>query len=451
MSEIPYSVRGGRRGAASLDALSDVTITNVQDADLLSYDVTSNQWINSAQGYLTSAEIYNLGGLTWSNIDNNEIIRRVDATNAEGAGMKLTDTTLGFDYKKTLNFFNRVAPLNIIFGAIQYIFEGVANSYTTHIAPKSGLIGTTYGLFLKASGLSNNVFVGINKSSPSKSLEVGTTFNVNDINNKVGINKLNPDEQLDINGKLRIEADTTQTIRFFDTQGGGGPDENGRIEVAQDGGGGEVKIYTLETGGGTPNERLSVNRRGALGLSGLYGSSGQVLQSNGSGSAVSWTNLPVSNTKVYATRYYAGSGSAISNPSYINSSSLTWSPYGSFSDANLFSTVDQNAVFRIQRDGVYQVYLKLAVSNTSNTNDMYAILTHKPSGSGSWVDITTSLSVENSGDTFHSTTFTMTIIKDFDAGDEITAQIVGANFLRGDIPGNNLNTRQTYMCINNVD
>ena len=112
----------------------------------------------------TSGEtsINNITGLDWTNVDDNEVISRKDATTGEGSGMKFTDTTVGFDYKKTLNFFNRVTPLNIIFGAIEYIFEGLANSYTTHIAPKSVLIGTSYGLFLKASGLSNNVFVGIN-------------------------------------------------------------------------------------------------------------------------------------------------------------------------------------------------------------------------------------------------------------------------------------------------
>lgn len=67
MSEIPYSVRGGRRGVASLDALSDTTITNLQDADVLSYDVTSNQWINSAS---TGATAVPLGSASDVNITN---------------------------------------------------------------------------------------------------------------------------------------------------------------------------------------------------------------------------------------------------------------------------------------------------------------------------------------------------------------------------------------------
>ena len=117
-------------------------------------------------------------------------------------------------------------------------------------------------------------------------------------NQRVAINKANPDEELDINGTLRIEADTTQTIRFYDTQGGGTLDENGRIEITQDAGGGEMKFYTLQTGGGTPTERLSINRHGALGLSGNYGTSGQVLSSNGTGSAVSWIDVPISQPKI---------------------------------------------------------------------------------------------------------------------------------------------------------
>jgi hypothetical protein len=178
-------------------------------------------------------------------------------------------------------------------------------------------------------------------------------------NQRVSINKAAPDEQLDINGTLRIEADTTQTIRFFDTQGGGTPDENGRIEVAQDGGGGEVKIYTLETGGGTPVERLSVNRRGALGLSGLYGTTGQVLTSQGSGSAVQWTT-PFQ--PVYGSfRLDTSVGLNISVPEATTYPVADWTSFTIHPNPALRIT-NTGSVFSVPVDGTYNINLRLHVT-----------------------------------------------------------------------------------------
>jgi hypothetical protein len=275
MSEIPYSVRSGRTGG--------------------------------------TASINNITGLDWTNVDDNEIIRRKDATTGEGAGMKFTDTTVGFDYKKTLNFFNRVTPLNIIFGAIEYIFEGLANSYTTHIAPKSGLIGTSYGLFLKASGLSNNVFVGINKSSPSKSLEVGTTLIADDINKFVGINTIpttdleilntfyansttrrvgiinaaptttfqvgttmyvnattgrvgigiaDPDEELEVDGSIQIDSAEEARLKF--QKSGSSGHALGEVDGVLDGAsGGRLEFYTKEIGGAV-TKKMDIKENGRV-------------------------------------------------------------------------------------------------------------------------------------------------------------------------------------------
>jgi len=275
MSEIPYSVRSGRTGG--------------------------------------TASINNITGLDWTNVDDNEVIRRKDATTGEGSGMKFTETTVGFDYKKTLNFFNRATPFNIIFGAIEYIFEGLANSYTTHIAPKSVLIGTSYGLFLKASGLSNNVFVGINKSSPSKSLEVGTTLIADDINKFVGINTIpttdleilntfyansttrkvgiinaaptttfqvgtlmyvnastgkvgigiaDPDEELEVDGSIQIDSASEAKLKF--QKSGSSPHAIGEIDGVKDGfNGGRLEFYTKETGGAV-TKKMDIKENGRV-------------------------------------------------------------------------------------------------------------------------------------------------------------------------------------------
>ena len=85
MSEIPYSVRGGRSrnsgsGATTLDGLTDTNISNPQDADTLIYDNASSKWINSAGGGGATT----LEALTDTNItskQDNQIIKYNSGSN----------------------------------------------------------------------------------------------------------------------------------------------------------------------------------------------------------------------------------------------------------------------------------------------------------------------------------------------------------------------------------
>ena len=75
------------------------------------------------------------------------------------------------------------------------------------------------------------------------------------------------------------------------------------------GNGGKIEFYT-KVDGGSVTEKLRINNVGAIGIGGAnYGNSGQVLVSNGSGSAVSWTTLPV---------YIPGTGITIDGTTIIN-------------------------------------------------------------------------------------------------------------------------------------
>jgi len=72
-------------GQIPLDRLSDVTITNVQNGQVIKYDSTLNKWVNTADGTTTSlaaltdvvisgvtggqALIYNSGNSRWENTD----------------------------------------------------------------------------------------------------------------------------------------------------------------------------------------------------------------------------------------------------------------------------------------------------------------------------------------------------------------------------------------------
>ena len=272
--------------------------------------------------YLTQANIYDLNGLTWSNVNNNELIRRVDATNADGAGMTLHDTSSPTSpqttYYKDVSYFGRHGLLTIPFGVNR--FESSFVGYNQRLIPYAPiLLSTTLvsGLYLHHLPSINdynvrvgvnvnypsqdfqvgttlyvddtNKRVGINQASPSVDLEVlntmyvdsntrkvgivnatptttfqvGTTLYVNDTTGQVGINKVTPDEELDINGTLRIEANGTQTIRFYDT-GGGQTKEHARIEATDNGGGADMLFYTRPSGGNEPTEKFKIDKDGGI-------------------------------------------------------------------------------------------------------------------------------------------------------------------------------------------
>ena len=93
----------------------------------------------------------------------------------------------------------------------------------------------------------------------------------------------------DIHTKNLI-CNTTQInsdIRFYVNN------ETLRLDTSEDGTGGTFEIKTREDGeGGSLTEKLRVNNIGAIGIGGAnYGISGQVLTSNGSTSAVSWSTI----------------------------------------------------------------------------------------------------------------------------------------------------------------
>jgi len=165
-------------------------------------------WTDKSQ---LSANIYDLGGLTWANISDNELIRRVDATNADGTGMTITDVNNSTDIIKSLSFFNRVSPFNVPLGLIDYSFNISSTVYKTHISPKSSHANTSNGMFLQATSTLNKVKVGINNSSPSQDLQVGTTLYVDDTNRNVGINNSSPSQDFQVGTTIYVD-DTNKRV-----------------------------------------------------------------------------------------------------------------------------------------------------------------------------------------------------------------------------------------------
>tara|TARA_R110002095_G_scaffold216090_1_gene212070 strand:- start:16 stop:2706 length:2691 start_codon:yes stop_codon:yes gene_type:complete len=268
-------------------------------------------WTDKSQ---LSANIYDLGGLTWSGVSDNELIRRTSSTTADGTGMSITDINNLTDNKKTLSFFNRVSSLIVPLGLIDYSYNISSTVYKAHLSPKSSHATTSNGLFLQATSTVDPVKVGINVSSPSQALQVGTTLYVNDTSKKVGIGIITPTAQLEVDGSIQIDSAVEARLKFH--YSGASAHALGEITAKQDGtNGGDLHFFT-KVDGGNVTEKLRINNIGAIGLGATpdYGTAGQFLKTGGSGSSVSW-DTPTNTTYTAAA---AGTGLSLTGTVFEN-------------------------------------------------------------------------------------------------------------------------------------
>lgn len=270
-------------------------------------------WTDKSQ---LSANIYDLGGLTWSGVSDNELIRRTSSTTADGTGISITDINNLTDNKKTLSFFNRVSSLIVPLGLIDYSYNISSTVYKTHLSPKSSHATTSNGLFLQATSTVDPVKVGINVSSPSQALQVGTTLYVNDSSKKVGIGITTPTAQLEVDGSIQIDSAVEARLKFH--YSGASAHALSEITAERDpvgGNGGDLHFYT-KVDGGNVTEKLRINNIGAIGLGATpdYGTAGQFLKTGGSGSSVSW-DTPTNTTYTAAA---AGTGLSLTGTVFQN-------------------------------------------------------------------------------------------------------------------------------------
>jgi hypothetical protein len=118
---------------------------------------------------------------------------------------------------------------------------------------------------------------------------LGDTIYIDNVNTRVGIGISNPEEDLEVCGSIQIDSANVARLKFQQT--GQDPHSLGEIDGEQDGtNGGDLQFYT-KVDGGSVSEKLRINNIGAISIGGgaNYGTTGQVLTSNGSTSSVSWT------------------------------------------------------------------------------------------------------------------------------------------------------------------
>ena len=62
----------------NLDKLSDVTVTNVQDNQVLKYDASQSQWVNTSTGTITTLD--DLSDVVVTSVQNNQSLQYNTAT-----------------------------------------------------------------------------------------------------------------------------------------------------------------------------------------------------------------------------------------------------------------------------------------------------------------------------------------------------------------------------------
>lgn len=289
--------------------------------------------------YTEEVSITSLGGLDFTNMANNEIIRKTSDTTAEGSGTTIEDEVAGeFYIKKIFNFIN-VPPFNILLGGILNSYNILTSSYKTQIAPKSSSIGSSQGLFLTSTVLDDNI--------------------------KVGINISNPEEELEIDGNIQIDSGTQARLKF--QKSGGSPHALGEIDGEEDGtNGGDLQFYT-KVDGGSVTEKLRINNKGAIGVGGAnFGNDGQFLMSKGNAAVPVWSNTVRNIVKFKGTNNTA-SGAAtilhdiIFNPNgwiSSNTSNTFCEEYGTGGS----SSATRDGSIKILENGTYIITTKFVLS-----------------------------------------------------------------------------------------
>jgi len=255
-----YGGAGGG-GAENISELLDVDITNLANGEILKYNTSNGKWENGVAG-----------GLEGQNLYNNFVLKYDTGVN------KVVNTSLLEEYTASsskISFYPTDGLLSVFAGKIEAQYQGGQKK--------------------------------IRISTDAASVDKGITI---DNDGRVGIGLSNPTEDLELAGNIQLDTGGVQgRVIFYDKQN---DHEHAEVDGLGEGtNGGSLAFYT-KVDGGSVTEKLRINQVGAIGIKGAnYGTSGQVLTSNGSGSAVSWETLA-------GTTYTAGTGVNISGANVIS-------------------------------------------------------------------------------------------------------------------------------------
>jgi hypothetical protein len=258
--------------------------------------------------------------------------------------------------------------------ALTRITKGVIKpneNYDTHDINSTGIITAT------ALNISGNASIGgvltYEDVTSIDSVGIITAQNgLHVLNGYVGIGTAFPGEAIDINSKTNSRA-----IRVYSE----GPSSTSKL-VLRTGDSGNSKIHfgdtsDIDTGEiryrhngdimsfhvNSNGERLRIGSAGQIGIGGAnYGSSGQVLTSQGSGSAVVWANAGITMTDQWRITSSSTLGGAVSLLSSNWGRVASPSGYGKIGSA----MSESSGYFTFPSTGVYLIQFNILLSATSS-------------------------------------------------------------------------------------
>tara|TARA_R110000787_G_scaffold268045_1_gene374450 strand:- start:1678 stop:2850 length:1173 start_codon:yes stop_codon:yes gene_type:complete len=242
---------------------------------------------NEDYGESEASTINNLIGFNHSTLDNNELMKRVDANNVGGTSI--------------LNSANP-AVSNVSSNVLTYYDgDGDLISSITHAKDESSPGNTLHKVNILPNALEGEFLTVLHSEGDAEC--------------RVGINVADPEETLDIEGNLQLRSGSQGKIFFKHPSGL----QKVELDGNQDGTNGGKFIVKTKVDGGSMTQKFEINNDGAIGLgvTPTYGTAGQVLTSNGSGSGVTWvtpaggtsgTNYTFYNTTDLSLKSGNGSG-----------------------------------------------------------------------------------------------------------------------------------------------
>ena len=294
----------------------------------------------------SASTVNDLGGMNFSSIQNNEMLKRVDANNVGGSDLYSTSTTSGNQHYNIL-------------------YSNVNNNQLGSILIEKN--NTTYNVELRPNpNTSNSLIV--------KEDGTGQAY--------VGINVLNPEEALDIEGNLELRGGSGKI--FFKHPSGL---QKVELDGDQDGTNGGKFIVKTKEDGGSMTEKLTINNIGAIGIGSTpnYGASGNFLMSSGSGASPTWyapEQKIITSVKKTATLSFTSGTVTPAQITNWNTPHVTIGPSG-WSAAN--------SRYTIQRTGTYRINLKAIINNNGNDQSQLrylnvSIYTYNSNGTTAFID-----------------------------------------------------------------
>ena len=186
----------------------------------------------------SASTVNDLGGMNFSTLDNNELMKRVDANNVGGSGVTAVETTIGANYNNQIKTFVGSNEL----ASITTAYDSVGNYKNIELLPDSSNVGAN----------------GVNIQSVPASTET-----------RVGINVQDPEEALDIEGNIQLRGGAGKI--FFKHPSGL---QKVELDGDQDGTNGGKFIIKTKVDGGSMTQKLEINNAGATTINGVLSAYG---------------------------------------------------------------------------------------------------------------------------------------------------------------------------------